>query len=95
MKEQHLYAVTTLAAAALAEIVTRQLVQGGWKIAYGVRPPNNPAARDVSWTDALVFSAATGLLVGLARVIGKKAATSAMEARLGRKPRGANRRQLA
>lgn len=95
MKEEHLYALTTLAAAALAEIVTRQIVHGGWRLAYGVRPPDNPAARDVSWKDALVFSAATGLLVGVARVVGKKAATSAMEARLGRKPRGTHRRQLA
>ena len=95
MKEEHIYALTTLAAAAVAEAVTRQIIHGGWRLAHGVRPPDNPAARDVSWRDAIVFSAATGLLVGVSRVVGKRLATSAMEARLGRKPRGANRRQLA
>lgn len=92
MKEEHLYALTTLAAAAVAEIATRQLIHGGWRLAHGVRPPDNPAARDVSWRDALVFSAATGLLIGVSRVVGKRLANSVLETRLGHKPRGTNRR---
>lgn len=95
MKEEHLTAIAAVAAAGLAGVAARRLVYSGWKLWRGVDPPANPASRDVTWTDALVFAAATGVLVGVARVAGERLATSGLEAWKGREPVGARRRQLA
>lgn len=94
LREEQVNTIVTAAAAALAGVLARQIVSGGWRVAAGVGPPDNPASRDVTWRDAILFSAASGVAIGVARMIGKRLATAAMEEKLGHKPRGTHRRQL-
>ena len=91
LREDHTLALTTLAAAALATMMVTQLTDRGWRLAFGQAPPDNPAAPSVSWGEALLYSASTGLLIGLARMAAKRVATSGLENRLGHRPRGLRR----
>ena len=91
MREDQLLALSTLAAAGLATVTITQLTDRGWRLAFGKRPPDNPAAPDVSWGEALLYATATGLLVGVGRMVAKRLATSGLESRLGHRPRGLRR----
>lgn len=60
--------LVSLGSAILAAVVVRGGIKLGWKAARDEEPPLNPLTQDSSWTDALMFSLATGLTVGLARL---------------------------
>jgi hypothetical protein len=55
--------------AVLAGLLARKATTAGWKLATGNVPPTNPEDPDVDWKEALGFAAATGVAVGLARLI--------------------------
>ena len=91
LREDQILALSTLAAAGLATVMVTQLADRGWRLAFGVTPPDNPAATDVSWGEAVLYAGATGLLIGLARVTAKRFATAGLEKRFGHRPRGLDR----
>lgn len=91
LREDQLLALTTLAAAGAATMMVTQLTDRGWRMAFGAKPPDNPAAPEVSWGEALLYSAATGLLIGLGRVVAKRIATEGLRNQLGHRPRGLRR----
>lgn len=92
LREDQLLALTTMGAAAAATVMVTQLTDRGWRVAFGAKPPDNPAATEVSWGEALAYSAALGVLVGLGRLVAKRLATSGLEHHLGHRPRGLSRR---
>lgn len=62
-------------AAVLGAAVGQRLVGAGWRAATGEAPPDNPNHLDeVSWREAVAFSALTGLVVNAARVIATRKA---------------------
>ena len=91
LREDHLFALSTMAAAAVATATVTQLTDRGWQLAFGKHPPDNPAASDVSWGEALLYATATGLLIGVGRMVAKRLATAGLESRLGHRPRGLSR----
>ncbi|HRW18805.1 MAG TPA: DUF4235 domain-containing protein [Dermatophilaceae bacterium] len=57
------------AAAMGAAAVAQKLVSKGWEVAAGKPAPDDPAnPEDVTWKEALLFAALTGLVVSAARV---------------------------
>lgn len=60
-----------------AGVGTRKLLTKLWTGTRGQKPPQNPAAAGVSWTDALIWAAAVGATIGVARVITRRTATVA------------------
>lgn len=64
--------VSALGAAALAKQVLDRL----WKVSTGKQPPENPADPDVEIWEAVSWAVASGVAVGIARMIAqRKAAT--------------------
>jgi hypothetical protein len=66
-REQKWNAIS-LGAAVVAAVVVRRGIRAAWKMARDDSPPLNPLREDSTWTDAILFSLATGMAVGLARL---------------------------
>ncbi len=63
--------------AVVAAVMARKALTAAWSMMTGEEPPQNPAAADTSWREALLWGAAAGLVAGLARTIGQRAAAGA------------------
>ena len=59
-----------------AGVLMRRSLVSVWKAWRGADPPANPADPDVSWTDAMIWAAAVGTTVGVARVLGRRGSTA-------------------
>ena len=69
------YPLLGLAATVGATIVARKAMSATWKISTGKEPPSNPEHPDVSMAEAVTWAIASGVAVGLARMLaGRKAA---------------------
>lgn len=69
------YTLLGLAATVAATIVARKVMSTTWKISTGKEPPSNPEHPDVSMAEAVTWAIASGVAVGLARMLaGRKAA---------------------
>lgn len=84
--ERILWRVTAVAATVLAAIAGRAALQKGWTLVTSEEPPLNPAAADTDLRDALLFTAATGAAVGVARMGARRGAAEAWKAAMGEFP---------
>lgn len=71
--------IVSLGSAVLAAVVVRGGIKVVWKATRDDDPPLNPLREDGTWTDAVLFSLATGLSVGLARLAARAVAASVWE----------------
>lgn len=65
-------AAVGLAIPALADRFARRFAATGYTAWTGERPPRNPAAIGVTWSQALVWTALAGALGGVARMATRK-----------------------
>ena len=86
--EDRIWEAVALGAAALAAVGVRQTLQAGWERYTGDEPPMNPAARSVGWGDALAWTVATGVAVGLGRLLAERGAAAGWRKIRGRYPKG-------
>lgn len=87
--EKTAWKVAATGSAILAGIAIRKLLMAGWKKSHhGANPPTNPADRQTQWTEALLWSAATGVGVGVARMIAARGVAGAWEKFTGALPPG-------
>lgn len=77
-----------LVSAGLAAVAVRNLLEASWEWAKDQEPPQNPAARSTSWPEALAWTAASGLAVGLARLLAQRGAAAGWKKVRGRYPKG-------
>ncbi len=69
------YSLFGLAATLGATMVARKAMTATWKLSTGKEPPTNPEHPDVSMGEAVAWAAASGVAVGLARMLaGRKTA---------------------
>lgn len=66
--------------AAGAGLLARQGLALLWRETQGEEAPENPAESGVSWRDALAWAVASGLAIGLSRVLAQRGATAAFRA---------------
>lgn len=64
----------TFAAATGATLLTHTLLKKAWVAAVGTKPPTNPAASETPWKDALLWTAASSLAGGIAKLAAKRQA---------------------
>lgn len=76
LSDEQKWQAVSLGSAVLAAVMVRGAIKGGWRIARDESPPLNPLREDSSWSEALLFSLATGLTVGLARMGARAIATA-------------------
>jgi Protein of unknown function (DUF4235) len=86
LSEERKWALVAAGSAALVGLVSRQLLRRGWSAWRKEPPPDNPAAPEVKWRDALIWAAATGLVVGVGRVVARRGAAAGWKKVTGRMP---------
>jgi hypothetical protein len=74
------------ASGTLAAMAVRQAAVTTWRRTKHEDPPENPAARDVSWTDALAWTIAVAVGAAVARVVAQRGAAAAWERATGDPP---------
>jgi hypothetical protein len=58
--------VTGAGAAMLAGTVTRRALDAGWKAATSDEPPDKPESLGINWREALLWTAISAVVVGVA-----------------------------
>ena len=71
-----------------AAAATKKVLHTSWKAATGKTPPANPADREVGWGEAVAWSVAAGVGVGVARLISERVAARGWELAVGSPPPG-------
>lgn len=77
--------VTTGLAAAKA---TRKAMDVGWSKTRGGEPPRNPASRETDWTEAVAWAVASGIALGLAKLLAARGSAKLWEKATGSLPPG-------
>lgn len=80
--------ITALAFAIPAGIAARKLMDTAWKKTRGTDPPANPAAPGTTWSEALLWTAATGVAYAIARLIAARGAAAGWRSLTGQLPPG-------
>lgn len=85
MREDRLWSLLSTGVAIAAGVTARKCAVKAYERQMG-KPPMDPDDPDVKWRDALMWGAATGMLAGVARVVGRRAGQEAV-----RRARGTSR----
>lgn len=93
LNKRQRWAIVTGLAGAAGATVAEHLLSSGWRSVARRDPPDDPTADDVSWTSAIVWTAAAGIAIGLTQLIAKRGAAVAWTHATGRKPPKAKRRR--
>lgn len=86
--EKTAWKIAGTGSAIIAGIAVRKVLMAIWKKAKHADPPSNPASRDTQWIEALTWSAATGVGVGVARMVAARGMAGAWEKATGTLPPG-------
>jgi hypothetical protein len=65
-----------LVATLVATFLARKALTTAWRLATGKPPPQNPAHPDVSMGEAVAWATASGVAVGLARMLASRKAAN-------------------
>lgn len=88
LDEEKAWNLVALASATIAGIAMRNGLEAAWERVRNEEPPENPAARSVDWGDALSWTVATGVAVGLARLVAQRGAAAGWKRVKGDYPKG-------
>jgi hypothetical protein len=86
--QKTLWKALATGAAIVAGIAIRKLLEAGWQKARHTDPPANPAAPGTTWGEALGWTVASGIGVGLARLIAQRGAAAGWRKATGALPPG-------
>ncbi|HEX6309466.1 MAG TPA: DUF4235 domain-containing protein [Longimicrobiales bacterium] len=73
-------------AAALGGVLVRQGLNRAWKLAMQEDPPEDPSSREVTWRNAILWTVASGVVIGLGRLLARRSAAAAWERWTERRP---------
>ena len=85
------WSVFSLVAALGAAAVAKKGLNTSWKAATGKNPPANPADPDVEMREAVMWAAASGTFVALARMLAQRKAAGYYVKSTGKLPPGLQR----
>ena len=86
--EKTVWKLAATGAAIIAGIAVRNLLMSTWRAVMKHEPPNNPADPATSWGEAVAWTAATGLAVGVARMVASRGAAAGWQKATGKLPPG-------
>ena len=87
-KPSKVFKIFGTVSAIAAGIVTKKLLEVGWKTATGHAPPENPEHPDVQWWEAISFAIASGAAIGVARMLTARKAAEYYRKSTGHLPAG-------
>lgn len=73
--KEKLQATMVAGATMLSAFLTRKLIEKVWVKVTKEAPPSDPADREITWKEALVWTVATGVLVGITNVLVSRGVT--------------------
>jgi hypothetical protein len=86
--EKTVWKLAATGAAIIAGIAVRNVLMSTWRAVMKQEPPNNPADPATSWGEAVAWTAATGLAVGVARMVASRGAAAGWQKATGKLPPG-------
>jgi hypothetical protein len=89
--EKVLWKLAAAVAALGAGMVTRKALIATWRSTKGQDPPDNPAAADTSWGDALSWTLATTVGAAVAALVAQRGAAAVWQKATGHAPPGIGR----
>ena len=75
-------------AGALAGSLTRRILTAAWQRTRGQNPPTNPASPQTTWSEAVIYTIASGVAIAVARLFAQRGAAAAWEKATGSLPPG-------
>ena len=86
--EKTVWKIAATGAAVLASIAVRNALMALWRGVVKTEPPNNPADPATGWGEAVAWTAATGLVIGVARMVASRGAAAGWRRATGTLPPG-------
>jgi hypothetical protein len=86
--EKTMWKLAATGAAVVAGVAVRSALMSLWRAVMKNEPPNNPADPATGWGEAIAWTAATGLAVGVARMLGTRGAAAGWQKYMGTLPPG-------
>lgn len=77
--QKTIWKVVATGTAVAAGLVTKKLLEAGWRAATKESPPNRPEDPAVGWMQAVGWTAATGMAVGVAKLVAARGAAIGMQ----------------
>lgn len=74
--------------AVVAGMAVRTLLKVGWRAIRAEDPPLNPAAPSTDWSEALSWTVAIGVAVGVGRLVARRGAAAGWKKATGDYPPG-------
>jgi hypothetical protein len=84
--DRRIWQVLAAGAGMAAAAAVRRIAVTTWQAMRHEDPPENPAAGDVGWRDALTWAVAIGVGAGVARVVAQRGVAKAWERATGDPP---------
>lgn len=82
------YKVFGIGAGLAATKVARTFLDKGWEKAKGGEPPRNPAVPGTTWNEAISWAIASGVAVGIAKLLATKGTANVWAKATGSLPPG-------
>lgn len=77
--EKRMFSAVSTIAAIAAGVAARKAVRALWTKKFHEEPPQNPASRDTAWQEALLWSVATGAVIGVTRMLARRGTAAGWE----------------
>lgn len=72
LTNDRIFSIIATGAAVLAGTLVNSALEEGWRKVKKEEPPEDPTSEDVSWSDAITWTVATGVVIGLVNLAVKK-----------------------
>jgi hypothetical protein len=86
LSNDELWSMMAAGSATLAGAAVRSLLNKSWKTVMKNDPPLNPASADTSWKEAIAWTVASSVAVGLAQLLARRGADALLQQASGYKP---------
>lgn len=86
ISNEEIWSLVAAGSAMLAGAAVKSLLNKSWKRVTKTNPPLNPASADTSWKEALLWTVASSVAVGLAQLVARRGADALWFQASGRKP---------
>lgn len=70
------YQIVTAGAALLAGVIVKAALSKAWKMYSKSDPPQNPESADVSWSEAITWTVASSVVMGIGSLLARRGAAS-------------------
>ena len=86
LSNDKMWSLVAAGSAMMVGMAVKALLNKSWKAVTKQNPPLNPASRDTSWKEAIAWTVASSVAIGVAELIARRGADTLWQKTLGEKP---------